>query len=55
VQPAGGVDDDDVAPARLRRFDRVVGDGRRVAAALTADEVGARPLCPDLELFSAAA
>ena len=51
VQAAGGVDDHDVAPARLRRLDRVVRDRGRVAAALGADEVGARALRPDLELF----
>ena len=51
VQAAGGVDDHDVAAARLRRLDRVVGDGRRVAAALGADEVRARALRPDLELL----
>ena len=51
VQAAGGVDDHDVAAARLRRLDRVVGDGRGVAAARGADEVCAGALRPDLELL----
>ena len=51
VQPSGGVDDHDVAAARRRGFDRVVGDGGRVSPALGADEVRARAACPDLELL----
>ena len=51
VQPAGRVHDDHVAPARLGCGDRVERDGGRVAAALRADEVRIRPLCPDLELL----
>jgi hypothetical protein len=51
VEATGGVDDDDVPAALGRRLDRVVGDGRRIAAALAPDEVGLRPLGPDLELL----
>ena len=51
MQPAGRVHDDDVAPARLGRLDRVERDRRRVAAARGADEVRAGPLRPDLELL----
>ena len=51
MQTARGVDDDDVAAACLCRLDRVVGDSRRVTAALGADEVSARTLRPDLELL----
>ncbi len=38
-------------PRAVAASSRVVGDGRRVAAALRADEVRARPLGPDLELL----
>ena len=51
VQPAGRVDDHDVAAARLGGRDRVERDRGRVAAALGADEVRARALGPDLELL----
>src|SRR5581483_53427 len=51
VQPAGRVDDHDVATARDGRLDRVVGDGRRIGAPDRADEVGVRALRPDLELL----
>ena len=51
VQASRGVDDDDVAPAGARRLDRVVGDRGGVAAARRADEVGAGPLGPDLQLL----
>ena len=51
MQAPGGVDDDDVAAARLRRRDGVESDRRRVGAPLRADEVGAGALRPDLELL----
>src|SRR5918996_4480489 len=51
VQAAGSVDDHDVAPTRLRRLDRVVGDRRRVRATLGPDEVRPGALRPDLELL----
>ena len=51
VQPAGGVDDHDVAPARLAGADRVERDGRRIGAARRADEVGLRAPGPGLELL----
>jgi len=51
VQAAGRIHDDDVAPAGLRRRDRVEGHGGRVGATLRAHEVGARALGPDLELL----
>ena len=51
MQPAGGVDDDDVAAVAARALDRVVGDGRRVAAALSLDELRAGALGPDAELL----
>jgi hypothetical protein len=51
VQAAGRVDHDDVAAAGHGCLDRVVRDGRRIAAALGADEVRSGPLRPDLELL----
>ena len=51
MEPSRGVDDHDVRLARAPGLDRVEGDGRRVGAAGAADEVGARPLGPDLELL----
>ena len=51
VQAAGGVDEDDVALARLARGDGVEDDGRGIGARLRADEVDAGPLRPDLELL----
>jgi hypothetical protein len=54
VQPAGRVDDDDVAFRRLRRVDGVERDGRRVRARLRADEIHADALRPDPELVDGA-
>src|SRR5436309_350499 len=51
VQPAGGVDDDDVTPVPGCAFDRVEGHGGGVRPALGADELRARALRPDLELL----
>ena len=51
MQPSGGVDDHDVAAARRRGLDRVVGDGGRVSPALGPDEVRAGAAGPDLELL----
>ena len=51
VQAAGGVDDDDVSLTRTARLHGVVGDGGGIRAARPADELGARPLRPDLELL----
>ena len=51
MQAAGGVDDHDVVPARARRLDCVVCNGRGIGAARRADEVGTRALGPDLELL----
>ena len=51
VQPAGGVDDDDILPARARRLDGVECDRSRIGAAAGADEVGSGALGPDLELL----
>ncbi len=51
VEPAGGVDDRDVVAARPGRLDGVVGDGGGIGAVRGADEVGLRPLRPDLELL----
>src|SRR5947209_12267073 len=44
--------DHDVAAARRRRVERVVGDCGRVTAAFRADKVRARAVGPDLELRS---
>ena len=51
MEPAGGVDEHDVAAASRRRLDRVVGDGGRVSPALRADEVRSGAAGPDLELL----
>ena len=51
MQASGRVDDDHVLAARLRRFDGVVGHCGGVAALLRADDVGLRPLGPDLQLL----
>ena len=51
MQATRGVDDRDVPASRTRRLDGVEGHGRRIRAARRADEVGARPLRPDLELL----
>ena len=47
VQPPGSVDHDDVAAG----LDCVVGDRRRIRAALAADEARTGTPCPDLELL----
>src|SRR3954462_7364961 len=51
VQPAGGVDDDDVRAVTPRPLDCVVGDRGRVRPALSADERRVGTVRPDLELF----
>ena len=51
VQAAGGVDEDDVAAARLARGDRVEHDRGRIGAALRADEIHAGARRPDLQLL----
>src|SRR5207237_1749299 len=51
VQPAGRVDDDDVAAAPRRALDRLIGDRRRVRPALAADERRLGAAGPDLELL----
>ena len=40
-----------VPAAGLRSLDRVERHRGRVAAAFRADEIGVRPLCPDLQLL----
>ena len=50
VQAACGIDDNDVAAARLRRRDRVKDDRRRVCALAVPDDVRTRALRPNLEL-----
>src|SRR5206468_4406828 len=51
VQPAGGVDDDDVAAVPARAVDRVVRDRRGIAAPLALYELRAGALRPDTELL----
>ena len=51
MQSPGGVDDHHVVPARRGGLDRVESDGGRVSPLFAADEVGTRPIGPDLELF----
>ena len=51
VEPTGSVDDHDIVPSRAPGFDRVERDGGGIATRGSADEIGSRPLCPDLELL----
>jgi hypothetical protein len=51
VQPAGGIDDDDIGAAGDRRLDPVEGHGRRIGPVLVFDDVGADPLRPYGQLF----
>ena len=51
MQAAGGVDDHDGARTRHRRAHAVEDDRRRVATLLLPDQLGARPLRPDVELL----
>ena len=51
MQPAGGVDDHDVAAAGLGRGDRIERHRRRIRARLRADEIDARALRPDRQLL----
>ena len=51
MQPAGGVHDHDVTPARLGGGDRIERHGRGIGARLGADEIDVRPLHPDCQLL----
>ena len=51
LEPAGGVDEDRVEPARLRGGDGVEGDRPRIGAGTLRDHRHAEPLAPDAELL----
>ena len=51
VEPARGVDQQNVDAAAFRRLHAVEDNGRRVRAGLMFDDIDADSLAPDVELF----
>ena len=52
VQPAGGVDQDEICVILLGALDRLVAHARRIAAAFARDDIDAGALRPHLKLFN---